>query len=108
MNAADLVRTVRRRANLTLRALAELAETSHSALSAYESGAKVPNAATLDRIIRAAGFDLRLDEFVPSASLENLSRGEELEQVLALAEQFPVRHDEVLRFPKFPSAPKWA
>lgn len=36
--------------------VAARAGTSHSTISAHESAAKVPTTATLDRIVRAAGF----------------------------------------------------
>jgi transcriptional regulator with XRE-family HTH domain len=81
---------------MSLRELAARAETSHSTLSAYETGAKVPSVATLERVLRAAGFALDLD-LVPRTG-----RGEELERVLELAGHFPARHSATLRFPVFP------
>ena len=98
MTAGQVLQTARRRAGLSLRELAGRAGTSHSTLSAYETGAKAPSVATLERIVRAAGFALDL-ELVPRRD-----RGRELEQVLELAAQFPARHDPHLRFPRFPEA----
>ncbi len=43
---------------MSLRELAERAGTSHSAISAYETGRRTPTTTTLDRIARAAGFAL--------------------------------------------------
>ncbi len=101
-----MVREVRRRSGLSLRALGELADTSHSTLAAYESGRKVPTAATLDRIERAAGFELdtTLCRRVRTRSLgsdERVLRGAELVAVLELAQEFPARHRATLDAPVF-------
>jgi transcriptional regulator with XRE-family HTH domain len=91
----------RGRAGLSLRQLARLAGTSHSTLSAYESGDKVPTVATLDRIVRAAGFALDLD-LSPVAFLHDRgARGRELVEVLELADRFPARERPPLRQPHF-------
>jgi len=86
---------------LTLRALADRAGTSHSTLAAYESGRKVPNAATLDRIVRAAGCQLEVRMARTPQPIGKVSRGQELEEVLALAAMFPARHDRLLQAPIF-------
>jgi len=105
MTADRTIRTARRRAGLSLRELAARAGTSHSTLSAYEAGVKVPTVETLTRIIRAAGFGLDL-ELSPRAGGPDLGdRGRELVEVLELAAQFPARHDPHLRFPKFGAVP---
>lgn len=93
MDAAAIIRQVRLESGLSLRALAGVANTSHSTIAAYESGRKVPGPATLDRIVEATGFALdgllsrRVRAYGP------LTRGEELVAVLELAEAFPSRHD---------------
>jgi transcriptional regulator with XRE-family HTH domain len=99
MTAAQVLREARRRAGLTLRELANRADTSHSTLSAYEAGRKVPTVATLERVLRAAGFALDL-ALTPRPS----DRGLELERVLELAGQFPARHAPTLDYPRFPPA----
>lgn len=92
MDTAALIREARERAGLTIRQLARRADTSHSAIAAYESGAKVPNPATLDRIIEACGFGLK-KELVPRAPFEDrAARGREILRVLELAEEFPTEH----------------
>ena len=92
MDAADLICDARGRAGLTIRQLALRAGTSHSAIAAYESGAKVPGGPTLERILRSCGFGLRA-ELEPLAPFEDRrARGRELIDVLDLAEQFPARH----------------
>ncbi len=56
----SLILQARLRAGLSQRDLADRAGTSQSAIAAYERGAKDPAFETLSRILRAAGFDLRL------------------------------------------------
>jgi transcriptional regulator with XRE-family HTH domain len=100
VNAASIIRNARNRAGMTLRELGEAAGTSHSTVSAYESGAKVPTTATLDRIVRAAGFalDATLARRVDPGGLR---RGDELAAVLELAAAFPARHAPTLDVPVF-------
>ena len=103
MDAALTIRTARERAGLTLRELGERAQTSHSTLSAYESGRTTPNVDTLDRVLRAAGFaaDVSLQPRIGTGRDERVARGQELMDVLTLAEMFPARHASTLRFPRF-------
>ena len=101
MRASDTIRRCRHRSGLTLRALAQLAHTSHSTLSAYESGRKVPSAATLERIVRATGCQIEVRVARTPVPIGDVTRGQELEEVLALAAMFPARHDPVLRAPVF-------
>ena len=104
MDAALTLRRTRRRSGLSLRALAERAGTSHSTLSAYESGRKVPTVETLDRIVRAAGFELGVELTPAVGGADRAARGRELVEVLELAAQFPARHAPELDFPAFPRA----
>jgi len=95
---------VRVRAGLGLRDLARRAETSHATLHAYESGAKVPRVDTLDRIVRAAGFDLAADLERRWRDGERQARGRELVDALELAGAFPARRARpALRYPPFPA-----
>lgn len=86
-----MIREARARSGLTLRDLAERAGTSHSTVSAYEKGRMSPTVATLNRIVRAAGFALdgALERRIYG---ESDDRGAELEAVLTLAAEFPARH----------------
>jgi len=88
-------------AGLSLRQLAKRAATSHATVLAYEKGTKTPGAATFLRLLEACGFgvDIRLDRRI--RSYDGLARGEELEQVLRLAEQFPVRASKTITYPRF-------
>ncbi len=86
------MRAARHQAGLTARALAERADTSHSALLAYEHGRVHPRADTAERIIEAAGFTLEL-RLVPRLDIgaARQAKGRELADVLLLAAAFPAR-----------------
>ncbi len=101
MNAAVSLRQARFRAELSLRQLAALSGTSHSALAAYEAGSKTPGVATLDRILRAAGFesDVSLQPRCRQSPMND--KGSELASVLELASAFPARHGDSLNYPVF-------
>jgi transcriptional regulator with XRE-family HTH domain len=101
MDAASTLRTVRRRARLTLRALAARAGTSHSTLAAYEGGRKVPTVETLDRIVRAAGYELGVELTRRIGGTDRAARGRELAEALELAGRFPARHAAAMEFPRF-------
>lgn len=90
--AADLIRSARREAGLSLRELARRAGTSDATISAYEHGRVVPRVDTLVRIVEAAGK--RLEPRLASAATRDPRRapvGEELWQVLLLADALPQR-----------------
>ena len=97
-----LLRHARQSAGLSLRELARRAGTSHATILAYEHGTKVPTVTTFLRLLRACDYavDLRLERRIRER--DGIQRGEELEEVLRLAGQFPVRIDRSLRFPRWP------
>ena len=101
MDAAKLIREARRSAELSLRSLAMLASTSHSTMSAYESGSKVPSVDTLSRILAAAGFDSEILLRGRIRTSAGLARGDELAAALELAEQFPAAYSVDLEYPVF-------
>jgi transcriptional regulator with XRE-family HTH domain len=101
MDAATTLRRARNRAGLSLRALAARADTSHSTLSAYETGRKVPTVETFARIVRAAGYDVELELLPAVGGIDRSARGRELVDVLELAELFPARVSAVLEYPRF-------
>ena len=107
MDAAGTLRRVRLGAHLSLRELAERANTSHATLAAYEAGRTIPRVDTLDRILRAAGFasDISTSPRPDATDADRQAKGRELLQVLDLAAQFPARHHPVLSFPRFPTGP---
>jgi transcriptional regulator with XRE-family HTH domain len=97
---AATLRRARIDAGLSLRELAARAGTSHATIAAYEKGAKTPGAATFLRLLEACGYgvDIRLSPRIRER--DGLDRGEELEQVLRLAEQFPVRLPKRMKHPR--------
>lgn len=78
------------------------AGTSHATILAYEQGTKTPGAATFLRLLEACGYgvQIRLDRRIRER--DGLERGEELEQVLRLAEQFPVNVARRMSYPRWP------
>jgi predicted transcriptional regulator len=58
-DAAGLLRRARTRAGLTQRLLAARAHTSQSVVARIEGGQTDPSVQTLDRLLGAAGFELR-------------------------------------------------
>ena len=96
-----MLRECRRRSGLSLRQLSIRAKTSHSALAAYEADAREPNLATFLRIVKACGFELT-PLLAPADPFEDrLQRGQEIVEVLDLADHLPHRHSLTIsgRFP---------
>ena len=95
----NILRNARHASGLTLRALGARAGTSHTTLSAYENGSKIPKLDTFMRILHACdqAVDFELHPRIRSAN--GIPRGEELEQVLELAEQFPSNPMNNLNYP---------
>jgi uncharacterized protein len=58
--AAALLQLARLKAGMTQRELAERAEVPPTMISAYERGKRQPTLDTLLRLLRAAGFELRM------------------------------------------------
>ncbi|MCB0980921.1 MAG: hypothetical protein H6513_13005 [Acidimicrobiaceae bacterium] len=99
MDVDAILRSLHRRTAMSWRELGAQAGTSHATLLAYAHGRVSPTAATVERVVHAGGFELEpaLVRRLPDAA----RRGRELEDVLALAEQFPARHAPVLLAPVF-------
>lgn len=96
--SASTLRYARERAGLTVRAAASRAGVSRSTLSAYERGARTPSLDRLCDILEALGFAIYL-ELEPRVRERNcVPRGEELLQVIRLAEQFPPRERPEINF----------
>lgn len=73
-SAAELVRRIRKGADLTQAELAGRLGTRQSAISAYERGSREPSVAMLARIVRAAGGRLVIEtvaDEMPSATAES-------------------------------------
>lgn len=58
-DAAKLLKEARERAGLSQRELARRADTSQSVVARIELGQTSPSVSTLDRLLAAAGFELR-------------------------------------------------
>lgn len=58
--AAGLLRTARHKASLTQVQLADLAGITQQAVSAYETGRIEPTLPTLQKLLAAAGFEMRI------------------------------------------------
>ncbi len=66
----SVVSRLRRIAGLTQAQLADAAGTSQPTVAAYESGGKVPNLRTLERLASSVGLDLHVS-FVPAMTRED-------------------------------------
>lgn len=85
--SARLIKEARTAAGLTQAELARRAGTSQPTVAAYESGDKIPNVATLDRLLRATGASLAADlprPMQPTGRLGRLLR-ERRDQILEVA-----------------------
>jgi transcriptional regulator with XRE-family HTH domain len=67
-----LVREARRRAGLTQAELARRAGVPQSTVGRIESGARVPSTGLVERLIRAAGFELRVGLGEPDPGTDSL------------------------------------
>lgn len=90
-SAGAVLRDARLRSGLSLRALARRAGTSHATIRAYETGSKVPGFDTLCRLLDACGYDLDIRLSKRIRERDGVDRGDELLDVLRLADAFPVR-----------------
>ena len=70
LNPARLIQEARRRAGLSQRELARRAGTSQSVVARIERGQTIPGVETLDRLLREAGFRLRV-ELLPRREAAN-------------------------------------
>lgn len=72
VNAAEALKRARAGRGLTQSALAALADTSQSAIAAYETGRRQPTLPVLRRMVRAAGYEIGL-ELRPDPSVFDLA-----------------------------------
>jgi len=95
--AATTIRTARRRAEMSQRALALAAGVAPSVLCAYETGARQPSARMLSRLVRAAGGQLA----VVDPGYEQQRQKRLLELVVGAASRLPQRPAGELEYPTF-------
>ena len=97
---AEILSDARTRADLSLRAAAKIAGTSHATLLAYERGTKSPTTRTFFRLLDAYGFSLDMQLNKRIRHRNGVPRDEELIAALTLAAQFPARSSRRLEAPK--------
>lgn len=103
MDPAAELRTARVAAGLSIRELAARAGTSHSAVVAYEQGAREPSVATFERLLRATGHRVRV-VVEPAAEVDDAVNGRVLEDVLGLVDAIPKRPAaRRCPYPRFPA-----
>jgi transcriptional regulator with XRE-family HTH domain len=100
--AGSILRSARIACGLSLRELAVLVGTSHATLSAYEQGRKVPSVSTFLRVVEACNCDVSFELTPRIRHADGIARGDELADVLLLAEQFPSQSSARLDMPVFP------
>jgi len=99
--SAALLKTAREASGLALREVARRAGTSHATLHAYETARKTPSVATFLRILDACGYAVDFELSPRIRWQDGIYRGDELEQVLDLAGQFPAKISRHMNYPVF-------
>ena len=94
--SADTLRYARERAGLSLAAAAKRAGISRSALAAYERGTRTPSLERLFRTLEALSFAVRIELEPRIRERNGVARGDELVEVIRLAERFPPRERLVI------------
>ena len=95
-----LLQEARRRSGLSRRNLAQRGGTSASTLSAYESGASVPSVSTLERLLRAAGFEAEANlRPLPPTNEPELRK--KIEALFSFVDALPRRRRGPLKYPVF-------
>ena len=74
LDSSQIIEEVRRLAGLTQSELALRAGTSQAAVARYENGISNPSTATLQRLTRAAGYEVRVQIVPVKASNLNSKR----------------------------------
>ena len=103
-SANSLVQALRRARRIrgySLRDLATKAGASYSSLSAYENGVKSPTLKTYLKLIDACDLALDVELRPRIREVRAQARGDELIEVLRLAEQFPPPDRTQSRAPNF-------
>lgn len=94
--SADTLRYARERSGLSLTEAAKRAGISRSALAAYERGARTPSLERLFSTLEALSFAVRIELEPRIRERNGVARGDELVEVIRLAEQFPPRERPVI------------
>jgi transcriptional regulator with XRE-family HTH domain len=72
MSISNLVREARRRAGFTQAELAERASVPKSTVGRVESGARIPSTEMVERLVRAAGFDVSVSLSEPDPGTDSM------------------------------------
>ena len=72
MSISSIVREARRRSGLTQAELAERAGVPKSTVGRIESGARVPSTETVERLVRAAGWNLSVSLSEPDPGTDSM------------------------------------
>ena len=72
MPISNLVREARRRAGFTQAELAQRAGVAKSTVGRIESGARVPSTEMVERLVRAAGFDVSVSLSEPDPGTDSM------------------------------------
>ena len=94
--SADTLRYARKRSGLSLTEAAKRAGISRSSLAAYERGTRTPSLERLFGTLEALSFAVRIELEPRIRERNGVARGDELVEVIRLAEQFPPRERPVI------------
>ncbi len=94
--SADTLRYARERSGLSLTEAAKRVGISRSSLAAYERGTRTPSLEQLFSTLEALSFAVRIELEPRIRERDGVARGDELAEVIRLAEQFPPRERPVI------------
>jgi transcriptional regulator with XRE-family HTH domain len=94
--AAELLRTLRQKNDLTQRDLARLADVPQPTIAAIESAQREPSISLLSRIVESAGYGLQLD-LRPLARFGVLNTSRQIEKSLRKVHDIDRVEDSILR-----------
>ena len=94
--SAETLRYARKRTGLSLTETARRAGISRSSLAAYEQGTRTPSLERLFRTLEALSFAVRIELEPRIRERNGVPRGEEMVEVIRLAEKFPPRERPVI------------
>lgn len=99
LSAGELLRNIRLGAGCSQRQVARRAGVAQPVIAAYESGRREPTLPQLRRLARAAGGKLAVRPSAPLSAKMLAARGDELVDVLLLADAYPASPPQPLRYP---------
>lgn len=94
--SAETLRYARKRTGLSLTETARRAGISRSSLAAYERGTRTPSLERLFRTLEALSFGVRIELEPRIRERNGVARGDEMVEVIRLAEKFPPRERPII------------